>query len=134
MLGLKFVQYNAYTTTTTITTLTTTTTTTTTTTASTTTTTTTTATTTTTTNTTRTTTATDTSIILQLSLVQCLLRYKKELNSVQYYYLQIALPHTSFGLLNCHVEFEPVSFVKCNLMLCSLQFMAKYRYGVFYPE
>ena len=94
------------------------------------------------TTTTTTTTATDTSIVLQLSLVQCLLsiiflqqnisegvtcstlRYKKEVNSFHYDYLQISLPHTSVGLLNFHLEFEPLSFVMCILMLCSLHFVS----------
>ena len=95
-----------------------------------------------TTTTTTTTTATDTSILLQLSLVQCLLsiiflqqnisegvtcstlRCKKEVNSFQYDYPQISLPHTSVVLSNFHLEFEPLCFVMCILMLCSLHFVS----------
>jgi len=89
-----------------------------------------------------TTAATVTSIVLQLSLVQCLLnirflqhnilegvtcsvlRYKKEVNSVRYDYLQISLPHTSVGLLNFHLGFELFCFFMCILMLCSLHFVS----------
>ena len=78
-----------------------------------------------------TTAATDTSIVLQLSLVQSLLNirflqqnisegvifstliYKKEVNSVRYDYLQISPPRTSVGLLNFLLEFELFCFVMC---------------------